>query len=78
MAAERDKERETEQFFLDENGDDGIEVNKIFDGGGGGGSSISGSDIENVEGGGGDDQGSPSDVFASQQWPRSYRFVYFR
>ncbi|GMY19434.1 amino acid transporter AVT1A isoform X1 [Fagus crenata] len=73
MAAERDKERETEQFFLDENGDDGIEVNKIFDGGGGGGSSISGSDIENVEGGGGDDQGSPSDVFASQQWPRSYR-----
>ncbi|KAG6690952.1 hypothetical protein I3843_10G039700 [Carya illinoinensis] len=70
MAADKDKETEAEFFFLDENDDDheGIEVNKIY--GGGSGSSSSG--IENVEEGG-HLQGSSSDAFASQQWPRSYR-----
>ncbi|XP_035545591.1 amino acid transporter AVT1A-like [Juglans regia] len=70
MAADKDKETEAEFFFLDENDDDheGIEVNKIY----GGGSGISSSDIENGEEGV-HLQGSSSDAFASQQWPRSYR-----
>lgn len=71
MAADKEKETEAE-FFLDENDDDheGIEVNKIYDGGSG----SSSSDIENVEEAGGDQlQSSSSDAFASQQWPRSYR-----
>jgi hypothetical protein len=57
MAQEKDKGRESEQFFLDEDdgyvtGDDeGIEVSKI----GGGGSSSSSSDFEN--GGGGSSSG---------------------
>ncbi|KAB1222194.1 Vacuolar amino acid transporter 1 [Morella rubra] len=70
-----DKEKEAEQFFFDENDEDGvdregIEVNKIYGGDAGGGTS--GSDIENGEEGG-HHQGSSSDAFASQQWPRSYR-----
>lgn len=72
-----DKEKEAEQFFFDENDEDGvdsegIEVNKIYGGDAGGGTS--GSDIENGEEGG-HHQGSSSDAFASQQWPRSYRLV---
>lgn len=69
MAAEKDKEREAEQFLLDESVDDVFEVNKSY-GGAGAGSNTSSSDIENVEGG---LQGSPSSSFISQQWPKSYR-----
>lgn len=69
MAAEKDKEREAEQFLLDESVDDVFEVNKSY-GGAGADSNISSSDIENVEGG---LQGSPSSSFISQQWPKSYR-----
>ena len=67
MTAEKDKEREAEQFLLDESVDDVFEVNKSY---GGAGSNTSSSDIENVEGG---LQGSPSSSFISQQWPKSYR-----
>lgn len=69
MAAEKDKEREAEQFLLDESVDDVFEVNKSY-GGAGAVNNISSSDIENVEGG---LQGSPSSSFISQQWPQSYR-----
>ena len=72
MAAEKDKEREAEQFLLDDSVDDVFEVNKSYGGAGGAGagSNTSSSDIENVEGG---LQGSPSNSFISQQWPKSYR-----
>lgn len=68
MAAEKDKEREAEQFLLDESVDDVFELDKSY--GVAGGGNISSSDIENVEGG---LQGSPSNSFISQQWPQSYR-----
>lgn len=66
--ADKDKDDETPQFFLDDAEDDDMEGNK-FEIGGRRSSSTSEDEEQYDE----DENGDACGTFSSQQWPQSYR-----